>query len=160
MVEALTVLALALLAAGVVGSVVPALPGPLLSLSGVYLHWWATGYTEPGALVLVSLSLVGVLALATDLLASAVSTRAGGASWPVSAAAGLAGVVLFFVAGPVGVVLGVAGTVFVLSLATTGDARDSARAAVYATVGVLGSALVQALLTLSMLAAFALVLFV
>lgn len=158
MVDVLTVVAVALLVAGVVGSVLPGVPGPLLSLSGIYLYWWASGYAEPGTLALVGLTLVGVLALAVDLLAGVLSTRAGGASWWVSAAAGVAGVVLFFVAGPVGVALGVAGTVFALTFATSRDAGESARAAAYATVGVLGSALVQALLALSMLVAFLLVL--
>jgi uncharacterized protein YqgC (DUF456 family) len=157
-VEPLTVVAVALLVAGVVGSVVPGVPGPLLSLAGVFLHWWATGYAEPGLVALVGLTLVGLFALAVDLLAGALSTRASGASWWVSAAAGVAGVVLFFVAGPVGVAVGVAGTVFVLTFATGRDAGESARAALYATVGVLGSALIQALLALSMLVAFLLVL--
>lgn len=160
MVEPLTWVAVALLVAGVVGSLVPGLPGPLLSLGGVYLHWWATSYAEPGLLALVSLTLVGLFALAVDVVAGALSTRAGGGSWPVSAAASVAGFLLFFVAGPVGVAVGVAGTVFVLTLLTTRDGTDSARAALYATVGVLGSALVQALLTLSMLVAFVLVLVV
>ncbi len=160
MVEPLTWVALGLLVAGVVGSVVPGLPGPLLSIVGVYLHWWTTAYAEPGTAALVALTLVGLFALAVDVLASAVSTRAGGASWPVSVAASVAGLLLFFVAGPLGVAVGVAGTVFALSYLTTRDGADSARAALYATVGVLGSALVQALLTLSMLVAFVLVLVV
>ena len=158
MVEPLTWVALGLLVAGVVGSVVPALPGPVLSIAGVSLHWWSTGYAEPGTVALVALTLVGLVAVGTDVLASALSTRAGGASWRVSAAASVAGALLFFVAGPIGVAVGVAGTVFVLSYLTTRNGADSARAALYATVGVLGSALVQALLTLSMLVAFVLVL--
>lgn len=160
MVDPLAVVAVALLVAGVVGSLVPGVPGPLLSLAGVYLHWWASGYAEPGAVALVALTLVGLFALAVDLLAGLLATRAGGASWWVSAAAGVAGLLLFFVAGPAGVAVGVAGTVFVLTLVTGRDAGESARAALYATVGVLGSALIQALLALSMLVAFALVLFV
>lgn len=160
MVEALTLVAVALLVAGVVGSVVPGLPGPLLSLAGVYLQWWHTGYAEPGTLALVGLTLVGLFAVGVDVLASALTTRASGASWWISAAAGVAGFVLFFVAGPVGVAVGVAATVFVLSFVTTRSGGDSARAALYATIGVLGSSLVQALLTLSMLVAFVLVLVV
>jgi uncharacterized protein YqgC (DUF456 family) len=157
-VEALTLVAVALLVAGIVGSVVPGLPGPLLSLIGVYLHWLVTGYAEPGTLALVGLTLVGLLAVAVDLLATVVSTKAGGGSWGVSAAAGFVGLLAFFVAGPVGVALGVAATAFVLSFVVTRDAGGSARTAVYATVGVLGSALVQAMLALSMLVAFLLVL--
>ena len=40
---ALVVLAFALLVGGVVGSLVPQVPGALLSLAGVFAYWYATG---------------------------------------------------------------------------------------------------------------------
>jgi uncharacterized protein YqgC (DUF456 family) len=159
-VELLTLVAVGLLAAGVVGSVVPVVPGPLFSLGGVYLYWWSTGYAEPGLLVLVGFTLVGVFAIAVDLLAGAMSARAGGASTTSSLAAGVAGFALFFVAGPVGIVVGVGGTVFLIEFLRGGDADESGRAAFYAAVGVLASGVVQALLTLSMLVGFLLVLWI
>jgi uncharacterized protein YqgC (DUF456 family) len=157
-VDALTVVAVALLVAGVIGSIVPVVPGPLLSIGGVYTYWWSSGYSDPGLLVLVGFTLVGVFALAVDLLAGAVSARAGGASTKSSVAAGVAGFALFFVAGPVGVVVGVAGAVFVVELALGADADEGGKAALYTAVGVLASGVVQAMLTLSMLVGFLLLL--
>jgi len=152
-VEPLAWVALGLLAAGVVGSVLPVVPGAALSLAGVYLQWWASGYAAPGPLVLAALTAVGVLALATDYLAGVVSARAVGTPWTTSAVAAVVGAALLFVVGPVGLLAGVAGVVFLDQYRRSGDAEGSARAALYATVGVLASAVVQALLTLSMLVA-------
>ncbi|MEF8838909.1 MAG: DUF456 family protein, partial [Haloarculaceae archaeon] len=72
--------ALALLVGGVLGSVVPLVPGGLLSLGGVYLYWWQSGYADPGLVVLALLTLVGLSAMAVDLLAGAISASLSGAS--------------------------------------------------------------------------------
>lgn len=156
--DLLTWVAIALLFAGVVGSLVPLVPGALLSLAGVYLHWWATDYSEPGLFALGILTSLGVVTVLVDWLAGALSARAGGASTRTMVVAGLAGFLLFFVAGPLGVLAGVAGTVFLSEYLDHEDARQAARTAGYATVGVLASNVAQALLTLAMLVGFLLVL--
>lgn len=154
MVEAFAVVAAGLLVLGVAGSVVPAVPGALFSVAGVLLYWWSTGYADPSTSVLAGFLVVGLLAAAVDFVGGAVAAGAGGASrWTVGTAA-VVGAALFFLAGPLGVVLGVAGTVFALESRRHGDARRGGTAAVYAIVGVLGSALVQVLLTGAMLAGF------
>ncbi|MFW5801117.1 MAG: hypothetical protein ACOCVC_03735, partial [Spirochaeta sp.] len=58
-VDVAVVLAFVMLLGGVVGSVLPAVPGAGLSLAGVLLYWWHTGYAEPGTLLLVAITLVG-----------------------------------------------------------------------------------------------------
>ncbi|EMA50291.1 DUF456 domain-containing protein [Halococcus thailandensis] len=138
---------------GVVGSVVPLVPGTLSSLVGVYLYWWASGYTEPGPLLLAALTVVGVLALVADYFGGAVSARAGGASMVTTTLAAIVGIALFFVVGPLGIVLGVAGTVFVVEFYRHRNPERSLRAALYAAVGVLASTVVQLLVTVTMLVA-------
>lgn len=161
MAELLTIAAVALLVIGVVGSVVPLLPGPLLSLIGVYLYWWQSGYTEPGLVLLATLTLIGGLAVVADYFAGAVSARAGGASLVTTVFAAVVGVVLFFVTGtgPLGLVIGVVITVFAVELYRHRDPGRSLRTAVYTAVGMLASTVVQFLLTLTMLAALAVVIF-
>lgn len=149
-VEVLTILALALLAAGVAGSVVPVLPSGPLSLAGVYLYWWSTGYEEPGLLLLSALTLVGVLAVAIDWLAGAVSAKAGGASTRTTILATLVGFVGLLIAGPVGFLAGTAGTVFVIEHLDEGDVEGSARAAGVTLLGMLTSNLLGVLLTTGM----------
>ncbi len=154
MVELATAAAVGLLALGVVGSVAPVLPGAALSLAGVYLHWWASGYTEPGLLILVAFTLVGVVGVVVDLFGAALGAKAGGATRRTVVAAAVVGVALFFVAGPVGVLVGIAGTAFAAEYSRTRDLRTGVRAAAATTLGLLGSVLVQFLLTLSMLVGF------
>lgn len=157
MVSALAWVALALAALGVVGSVLPAVPGATLSLAGVLLYWWSTGYTDPSLGVLVGFALVALVATLVDVAGSAVAVRVGGASPLTAAVALVAGLVLGLVTGPVGFVLGVAGAAFAVEFYRTGESEASTRAALYATAGVLGSAVVQVLLTLSLLAALVVV---
>jgi len=158
--DPVTWLALALALAGVVGSVVPLVPGAVLSLSGLYLYWWGTGYADPALWVLVLLTLVGLFAVALDWLAGAISATASGASTRTTVAAGVAGAALFFVAGPVGILAGVAGVVFLAELARTDEVRASARTAAYTTVGMLASAVAQVLLTATPFVALLVVVFV
>lgn len=160
MVEPLGWLALGLMAVAVVGTVLPLVPGALLSLVGVYLYWYSTGFAEPGTVALAGLTLVGLLTLAVDYFGGALAAGAGGASRTTVALAALVGVALLFVAGPVGLVVGVAATVFAVEFARNNDARRSGRAALYAAVGILASAVAQILLTLSLLVAMLFVAFV
>ncbi|SEO71169.1 hypothetical protein SAMN04487948_104308 [Halogranum amylolyticum] len=157
--ELLALVALALLVVGVVGSVVPLLPGALCSLVGVYLYWWVSGYTAPGPFVLVGLTLVGLVALVVDYFSGPIAARAGGASLTTTAVAAVVGFALFFVAGPFGILLGIAGTVFAVEFVRNDDVDASLRTAAYATVGVLASSAVQVVLTAAMLAVMLVVAF-
>ncbi|WP_372909986.1 DUF456 domain-containing protein [Salinigranum sp.] len=159
MVSTLAWVALALATLGVVGSLLPAVPGATLSLAGVLLYWWSTGYTDPSLVVLAGFALVALAAVLVDVAGSALAVRAGGASPLTAAVALVAGLVLGLVTGPVGFVVGVAGAAFAVELYRTGESEASTRAALYATAGVLGSAVVQVLLTLSLLAALVVVVF-
>lgn len=147
-------IAVVLLLAGVAGSVVPVVPGAGLSLAGVYLYWWSTGYARPGASVLVAFTLVGAGAIVADQFGGALAAGVGGASLKTTAVASVVSIPLLFVAGPVGLVFGIAGTVFAAEFYRTRSAGRGARAAAFAAVGVLGSAVVQLLVTLSLLVGF------
>lgn len=136
-----------LLFAGVVGSVLPGLPGAGFSLAGVLFFWWQSGFTRPGALVLAMLLGLGILALLADWFGGAAAAKAGGASTTTTVVAAIVGLLLLFVAGPLGVVLGIGGTVFALEYREKDDVDASLHAAAYTTVGMLASAAVQALLT-------------
>jgi hypothetical protein len=155
--DAVALLALAACLAGVVGSVLPGLPGGPLSLAGVLGYWWSTGYAEPGPVVLVALVGLAVLAVIADLGAGAVAARASGASTRTSLLAGAVGLLLLPVAGPLGVLAGIAGTTVLLERRRGSDLEASARTALVTTVGVLASAGVQFLLTAAVLVGMVLV---
>jgi uncharacterized protein YqgC (DUF456 family) len=150
-------IALVLLVVGVIGSVVPLLPGALLSLIGVYFYWWSTGFTEPGLLALIALTAIGLVTFLVDFFGGAISARAGGASLVTTGLAAAVGLVLLLFTGPIGLLVGIASTVFLAEFYRHRDAKTSARTALYATIGVLASTVAQLLLTISMLVVFLLV---
>lgn len=149
---ALVVLAFVLLVGGVVGSVAPVVPSGLLSLAGVGVYWWGSGFSEPNLLVLSGVLFVALLAVVTDWLSGAVSAKVGGASTRTVVIATLVGFV-GLTAGPLGFLVGTAGTVFVLELADGGEVEESARAAGVTLLGMLTSSVLQLLLTAGVLVA-------
>jgi len=153
MVDIPVVIAFVLLALGVVGSLAPIVPGAVLSLAGILLYWWASGYTEPGTVLLVGLVAVALLALLVDVLAGFLSAKIGGASTTTAVIAAGAGVVGLFTVGPLGMILAVVGTVFVVELVRGGTMREGGRAAAITTLGMFGSSVAQAVLTASILIA-------
>lgn len=156
-VDLLVLLAFLVLVAGVVGSVTPGVPAGLLSLVGVYLYWWQADYSEPGLFVLVALTLVALGAFLADLLTTVVAARTGGASTRSALTAGVVGFVLLFVTGPLGLLVGMGLTVFVLEYRRQEGVREGVVAALAAVAGAVASAVVQFLLTLSVLVAMAFV---
>jgi uncharacterized protein YqgC (DUF456 family) len=154
MVEIALAVAIALLVGGVLASFVPLAPGALLSLFGIYVYWWASGYSEPGAVFLVAATLIGLSALALDYLASALSTRASGASWKTTAIAAVVGVGLLFLTGPIGAVIGVIVATFALEFERSGELERSLWIAGYTLLGLLLSKGLQVLLTVGLLIAF------
>jgi len=145
------VVAVALLAAGVVGSVLPLVPGGLLLTAGVVYYRLVA---DLGPLVTLLLVTLGLFALAVDWFGGAVSARAGGASLRTTAAAAVGGLALAVVLGPLGLVVGVFGVVFALEVRRHGEADRGARTAAYATAGILVSTVMQVLTTVTMLTVF------
>lgn len=155
-----TGVALALLAAGVVGSVTPLLPGPLLSVAAVVVYWWHTGYADPSQLFVAGVVVVGLGAFLADWFAGAVSSKAGGATTTSAVVAAVVGLLAFFVAGPLGVVVGVAVAVFATELYLTQDPTAGLKASLYATVGLVASTVVQLVVTVGIGVGFLLTLVV
>jgi uncharacterized protein YqgC (DUF456 family) len=145
--ELFTVVALLLLVIGVAGAFTPMMPGALISLAGVTVYWWGTDFTQPHILIVVLLYLTGFTALMFDLFAGAIGSKAGGASNRTVHAAAIAGILFFFVAGPFGTIAGIALVVYLREYLLTQDSDGSLKTALYTTASMLGSTLVQGVLT-------------
>jgi uncharacterized protein YqgC (DUF456 family) len=77
----LWVLGVVLVAIGVVGIVVPALPGHVLIFAGLLLAAWAEGFTRVGVATLVVIGIIAAASYLIDLVAAALGARRfGGAS--------------------------------------------------------------------------------
>ncbi|MFB6283569.1 MAG: DUF456 domain-containing protein [Halobacteria archaeon] len=154
MAEFALVVTFLLLLAGIAGTVVPVLPGVALSFAGVFLYWWSTGYTDPSLVFVAGVFVVTVFTLALDWLAPAVSAKAAGATRTSVAVSGLVGFVLLLTTGPLGFILGVTATVFLIEVFRTGEGRESLKAAVKTTAGILATTAVQVTVALAILVAF------
>lgn len=150
-------LAIALLVVWTASAFVPFVPGGVLAALTVVGYAYTTGFTEPAPLVLAALVLVSLLASAADFVSGMVSGRLGGASTRTVVVGTLVGIALLIPLGPIGLVVGLGGTVFLAALNEhDGDTREAARQAAYAVVGALASAFVQAVLLAGVTVAFAL----
>ncbi|ELZ42463.1 hypothetical protein C471_03358 [Halorubrum saccharovorum DSM 1137] len=146
-----------MLAGWTVSSFVPFVPSGVLAALTVVGYAYTTGFAEPGLGVLLALVLVSLLASAAELLAGLISGRLGGASTRAVAVGTLAGILLLFVVGPIGLVVGVGGAAFLESLyEDAGEPRVAVRRSVYAVVGVFAGPFVQAVMLAGVAVVFAL----
>ena len=150
-------IAILLLVVWTVSSFLPFVPSGVLAAVTVVGYAYTTGFAEPGLPVLVALVLVSLSASAAELLSGFVSGKLGGASTRTVAVGTVAGILLVFVLGPIGFVVGLGGTVFLAGLYENADEpRDAARQSAYAVIGALASSLIQAVLLGSVAVVFAL----
>jgi len=147
------VLVALLLVVGLVGSVVPALPGTILILAGAGLHAFATGFDPIGPGRLAILTLLAVMAYALDHVAGVLGVkRLGGSGWAMGGAVAGALVGLFF--GLPGLVLGPLLGALLAEYVYTRQLGTSARAALGTVVGLLVGAVAKIGLGLAMIGLF------
>lgn len=96
------VLCVALIAAGVAGTVLPVLPGTLLVLAGIALGAWLDDFQRIGWGILSVEAVLALLALAIDYVAGLMGARKAGAS-PQALAGAAIGTVAGLMAGFIGV---------------------------------------------------------
>jgi len=142
-----------LLIVGLIGSVVPALPGVVLILAGAVVHAVATDFDPIGPGRLAILGLLMVVAYALDYAAGALGVkRFGGSGWAVTGAVVGALVGLFF--GLPGLLLGPLLGSLAAEYVYTRQLSTSARAAFGTVVGLLVGAVAKIGLALAMIALF------
>ena len=73
-------LAVILVIGGLVGIVLPALPGTILILAGLVLAAWADGFARVGPGMLVLIGVIGVASYGVDFVAAALGAKHLGAS--------------------------------------------------------------------------------
>jgi uncharacterized protein YqgC (DUF456 family) len=76
----LWILAIAMIVVGVVGTVLPALPGAVLVFGGIALAAWIDGFTEISGLTVGVVAVLTVLAFAADYVAALLGAKKAGAS--------------------------------------------------------------------------------
>lgn len=159
MIDIYLLLTLFLLILGIAGSIIPGLPGPVFSIVGVLFYWWSTGYETPGTLLLILTLGTATLALVIDYVASYIGAERAGSSRKTAFMAAVSAGVLFLFTGPLGIILGVAGVVFLREILLGKDADKAFNAAFSTTVALLASTISKIALTTLVVLLFILSLF-
>ena len=127
-------LAALLVAAGLAGLVLPAIPGAPLLFGGLFLAAWAEDFAYIGMGTLIALGILAALTVAVDFAAGAFGARRYGASGRAIAGAAIGAVIgIFF--GLVGVLIGPFVGAVVGELSVRRDVAAAGRAGVGATIG-------------------------
>lgn len=102
---ALWIIGIVLVIIGLIGTVLPALPGAMLIVGGLVLAAWADGFTRVGVWTLVVIGVIGAASYLVDFAAAALGAKKFGASPRAMVGAGL-GTLLGLYLGPVGIIIG------------------------------------------------------
>jgi len=143
-----------MVAIGLAGIVLPALPGHMLILAGLIVAAWADGFRHVSGWTLGVIAVIALASYGIDFVSAAVSTKKLGASRRAMAGAAIGTLGgLFFglpglIAGPfVGAVIG--------ELTETRDMRQAGRAGLAATIGFAIGTAVKVAFAFVMIAIFA-----
>jgi uncharacterized protein len=155
---ALWVLAILLMAAGTVGAFVPAIPGIPLVFAGMLLGAWIDHFTRIGALVLVVLGVLALLAIAVDFAATVLGAKRAGASRLALIGAALGTLVgLFF--GLPGLLLGPFLGAMIGELLASRSIETATRVGIATWIALLAAAVARLAILCAMIGIFALTYF-
>jgi hypothetical protein len=152
-------LAVVLMAIGLAGTVLPALPGTALVLGGIVLGAWIDDFSRVGALTLAVVAALAVVAWVLDYVAGVLGARRAGASRQAVAGAAIGTVA--------GLFLGLVGVLFMpLVGAAVGeylarrDHRQAARVGVATWLGLMAALVAKAVIAFMMIGVFVVALLV
>ncbi|MGD8815612.1 MAG: DUF456 domain-containing protein [Acidobacteriota bacterium] len=152
----LWMLAVALVVTGVIGLVLPGLPGAPLVFGGLLVAAWLEGFAYVGAWTLLLLALLAVLTQVVDIFAGALGARHFGASRSAVVGAILGAVVGVFFGLP-GVVLGPFFGALIGELLAERPLREAGAAGFGAGLGLLIGVALKLALAFSMIGIFVIV---
>lgn len=142
-----------LIAAGVAGSVLPALPGTALVLAGIVLGAWLDDFTRVKWWVVVIIAVLAIIAWVTDYFATVLGARKAGASKLAIIGAALGTVA--------GIFMGLVGVLFMPFVgAAVGeylaqkDTRQAAKVGLATWLGLLVGTIVKLVLVFMMIGIF------
>jgi uncharacterized protein YqgC (DUF456 family) len=138
------VAAIVLVVGGLIGSLIPILPGTPLIFVGALIYGWITDFKEINATVLIGLGVIAVVSTVLGYLASAFGSKKFGSSkWGIAGAT-IGSIVGIFAGGPIGLAIFPFLFAFLFELLAAGKSvRKSLRTALGSLIGVLGGIVMQ-----------------
>jgi len=94
------------MAVGIIGAVVPIIPGPLLIWISILVWAWSDGFHAIGWPTLALLAMLVLLAELSDVALAAMGAKKGGASWISMVVAGIVAIIGLFFFNFIGALLG------------------------------------------------------
>lgn len=149
----LWLLAIATIAIGVAGAVLPALPGTPLVFAGLLLAAWIDDFQKVGAITLVVLGVLALASYVIDFAAGLLGARRVGASGLALAGAAIGAVFGLFL-GLAGIVLGPFLGALAGELIARRDAARAGRVAFGTWIGILIGTVLKLALIFAMIAIF------
>lgn len=149
----LWLLCVVLVLAGIAGTVLPALPGPVLVFAGLVVGAWADGFGRVGPGMLILLGALTALAYVVDLGAMVLGVRRSGASRRAVVGAAL-GLLLGLPLGLPGLLLGPFLGAVAAELTVRRDLASAGRAGVAAWIGFLVGTVAKLVLVFVMIGLF------
>lgn len=155
----LWVLAMALIAIGIAGTVLPLLPGVPLVFLGLWLGAWIDGYTLVSGFTVALLGVLTVLAMALDFVAGSLGAKRVGASRQAVTGALLGSIVGVFFGLP-GLLIGPFAGAVIGELSAQRSLEQATVVGVAAWMGLLFGVIAKLALSLTMLGVFVFAYFV
>lgn len=151
----LWILAVVLMLAGLVGLLLPLLPGAPLLFAGMLLGAWIDDFAYIGTGTLIALGILAALTYAADFAGTAFGARRHGASMRAAVGAGVGGLIgLFF--GLPGILIGPFIGAVIAEFTKKNSLRAASRAGIGATIGLVFAAAGKVALGLTMIGIFVL----
>jgi uncharacterized protein YqgC (DUF456 family) len=151
--HAFLALAALLVIVGLVGTVLPVLPGVLLVFGGLFLAAWAEGFTRVGAAGLTIIGILAALAFAADFVASLLGAKRVGASPRALLGASLGGIIGVFFGIP-GLLLGPFLGAVLGELWARGGLAKAGKVGIGTWIGLLVAAVAKVVIAFAMIATF------
>ena len=146
-------LAVVLVVVGLVGVVLPALPGTILIFAGLLLAAWADGFMRVGVVTIVVLGFLTIATHFVDVVTMALGMKRLGATRRAAAGAAIGSVAgLFF--GLPGLIIGPFAGAIIGELTAHRDLRRAGRAGIAAWLGFLAGTIVKIALAFAMVGIF------
>jgi uncharacterized protein YqgC (DUF456 family) len=149
----LWIVSVAMVIVGLIGVVMPALPGHMLIFAGLVVGAWANGFMRVGIWTLVVLALIALASYGVDFVAVALGAKRLGASARAMTGAALGTLAGFFFGLP-GVIVGPFVGAVVGELTTHHDFAKAGKAGVAAWIGFAIGTAVKVALAFLMIAIF------
>jgi uncharacterized protein YqgC (DUF456 family) len=130
----LWVIAVLLVIVGVIGVVLPALPGTVLIMAGLVLAAWADGFSRVGVWTLAVIGIIGAASYLVDLVAAPIGAKKLGASPRAMIGAGV-GTILGLFFGLPGIIVGPFIGAVIGELTVNRNLANAGRAGVAAWIG-------------------------